>query len=82
MDAKRMEAGQKLLDAAHEFWRACHEEGQYGAVQWLTGAFGELLVFTRGEYRERIMQNIETLPNVEKIHFFGEQMTDEEEPTP
>lgn len=79
MDDKRRVAGQRLLDAAHEFWSACHEEGQYGAVQWLTGSSGELVIFTRGEYRERLMMNIDTLPNVEKIHFFGEDMRNDEE---
>jgi hypothetical protein len=75
----RMAAGQKLLDVAQEFWDACHQEGQYGAVQWLTGTNGELLIYTRGEYRERLMSNIHTLPNVEKIHMFGEQMTVEDD---
>jgi len=74
MDAKRQVAGQKLLDAAQDFWDACHEEGQYGAVEWLTGTRGELLIYTRGEYRERLLSNIETLPNVEKIHLFAERL--------
>jgi hypothetical protein len=74
MDDKRMEAGQKLLDAAAEFWKACHEEGQYGAVQWLEGTGGELVIFTRGEYRQQLMSNVETLPSVDKIHLFGEEM--------
>ena len=79
MDKKRQAAAQKLLNAAHEFWNACHEEGQYGAVQWLTGTLGELVIFTRGEYRERLMSNIHTLPDVEKLHLFGEQMPDDDE---
>ena len=78
MDKKRMAAGQELLDAAYRFWDACHQEGQYGAVQWLTGTNGELVIFTRGEYRDRLMSNIDTLPNVEKIHFFGESMPTDE----
>ena len=78
MDKKRKAAGQKLLDAAHEFWNACQEEGQYGAVQWLTGTLGEVVIFTRGEYREQLMLNIHTLPNDNKIHLFIEQMKDKE----
>lgn len=77
MDEKRRTAGQKLLDAAHEFWSACHAEGQYGAVQWLTGTTGELIIFTRGEYRSQLMANIPTLPNWGKIHIFGEQMPED-----
>ena len=71
---KRYEAAQKLLDAAHCFWDACISEGQYGAVQWLEGSLGELLIFTRGEYRSHLMSNINTLPNVDKINFFGENL--------
>jgi len=78
IDEKRMATGQKLLDAAQDFWDACHAEGQYGAVQWLTGTNGELLIFTRGEYREQLMRNIDTLSCVEKIHLFGEQMPRED----
>ncbi len=78
MDDKRREAGQKLLDAAAAFWAACNEEGQFGAVQWLTGTRGELVIYTRGEYREQLLQNISTLPFVEKIHLFGEQMPTDE----
>ena len=78
MDKKRQATAQRLLDAAHEFFSACHEEGQYGAVQWLTGTTGELVIFTRGEYRDRLMANIQTLPNVEKMHLFGEQMSGED----
>jgi hypothetical protein len=79
MDEKRRRAGQKLMDVAYEFWEACHEEGQYGAVQWLTGTNGELLIFTRGEYREHLMTNIHILPNIHKIHFFSEDISSEEE---
>lgn len=77
MDEQRRAAGQKLLDAAHEFWKACHAEGQYGAVQWLTGADGELVIFTRGEYRDTLMQNIYTLPSA-RVHFFSEEMPAED----
>jgi len=81
MDDKRLAAGQKLLNAAAEFWGACHEEGQPGAVQWLQGTTGELVVFTRGEYRRQIMDNIHRLAESEQIHRFGEEMpiNDEEE---
>ena len=72
MDEKRMAAGQKLLDAAFEFWRAAHEEDPRasGAVLWLEGSNGELLIFTRGEYRQTLMSNIHSLPG-NKVHFSG-----------
>ena len=78
MDNKRMAAGQKVLDAAWEFWDACHEEGQYGAVKWLTGTQGELLIYMRGEYRDRLMINIHSLPGGVE-HFFGESMSSDSE---
>ena len=55
---KQKLAAAALLKAAHEFWSASLAAGQEGAVQWVTDANGALLVFTRGEYRERIMANI------------------------
>lgn len=73
MDEKRRAAGQKLLDAAHEFWRACAAEGQYGAVQWLTGSRGELLVFTRGEYRDALLNNIWDLKDRGQVHEFSSE---------
>lgn len=80
MNSKRLVAAQKLLDAAHKFWKACHEEGQHGAVQWLIGTNGELIIFTRGEYRETLMSNIETLIDQKRIHkFSGEVMLAEDD---
>jgi hypothetical protein len=77
VDEQRLKTGQALIDAAYKFWEACHKEGQYGAVQWLEGTNGELIIFTRSEYRDRLMWNIPTLPNADKIHMFGESMPEE-----
>ncbi|TAN06136.1 MAG: hypothetical protein EPN38_09380 [Rhodanobacteraceae bacterium] len=66
---------------AHEFWNACHEKGpqESGAVQWLEGSNGELLIFTRAEYRQTLMNNIHSLPG-KRVHFFqGETMPREDE---
>ena len=79
MDEKRRAVAQKLLDAAWEFWESCIAEGQEGAVQWLAGTYGELVIFTRGEYREQLMANIRALWQKENIHYFGEEMPDEDE---
>jgi hypothetical protein len=76
MDEKRRATAQKLLGAAHEFWKACQEEGQYGAVHWLEGSHGELLIFTRGEYRARLMSNIDCLSSQTEIHVFKESIED------
>ncbi|MEA1878626.1 MAG: hypothetical protein U9N86_17425 [Bacteroidota bacterium] len=69
MDNKRISTAQKLLDTAQDFWDACHEEGQQGAVQWLEGTGNELLIYTRSEYRETLMANINKLPR-SKVHYF------------
>ena len=80
MDEKRYEAAKRLLAAAHEFWKACNAEGQYGAVQWLTDTDGALIIFTRGEYKDRLMRNVDMLPSqVANVHLFGESMPDEGE---
>ncbi len=79
MDEKRKLAGDELLKAALNFWEACHEEGQYGAVQWLEGTGGQLLIYTRGEYRQQLMENIYKLPS-SKVHFFrGESTVDDDD---
>jgi hypothetical protein len=79
MDENRIRAGQKLLDAAAAFWKACHDEGQYGAVQWLIGSGGAMVVYTRGEYRDTIMANIDRLADGRVHYFRGESMPDTEE---
>jgi hypothetical protein len=78
MDKKRRETGQRLIEAAHEFWKACKEEGQYGAVQWLTGEDGELIIFTRGEYKDRLMKNIGDLYSQSPVHTFSESLKEED----
>lgn len=44
-----------LVDAGHDFWKACKREAGGGAVRWLSCDDGTLIVFTRGEYRHQIM---------------------------
>lgn len=78
MDDKRKEAGQKLLEAAQEFWDSCHLEGQYGAVQWLTGTRGELVIYTRGEYLATLLNNIHQLGDQKAHYFQGETMPSED----
>ena len=61
--------GTFLLNAAQEFWNACRQSGQYGAVRWLTGSSGELLIYTRGEYREQLIENIYKFADQPAHHF-------------
>jgi hypothetical protein len=74
MDELRKATGQKLLDAAQGFWEACQLEKQYGAIQWLEGTNGELIIYTRFEYRDALLDNIERLTRKGDVHRFAEQM--------
>lgn len=78
-DSERYRAAKLLLNAALKFWQACEKEGQHGAVQWLAGTNGELLIFTRGEYRDGLMNNIWTLSQREQIGTFAEELPSEDE---
>ena len=53
------EIGQRLLDVALEYHEAANRAGVSGAVIWLTGSDGEMVIITRGEYRDTLMRNIE-----------------------
>ncbi len=44
-----------LLEAAHAFWKSEKRHGAYGAVKFAEFESGELVIFTRGEYREKLM---------------------------
>lgn len=74
MDERRYECGNKLLSAASEFWQACWEEGQRGAVQWLTDEDGRLLIFTRSEYKDQLLSNVFTIKELHNLHIFGERL--------
>jgi len=47
-----------LVDAGHDFWKACESEAGGGAVRWLSCDDGTLIVFTRVEYRDEIMAHV------------------------
>lgn len=59
---EKEDACEFLLRAAHKFWYACRNTGERGAVKWLKSPGGSLLIFTRSEYKDALMQNIESLP--------------------
>ena len=61
MEALRKPA-QAFLDAGFEYWRAYQREIQpiTGAVVWIKDANGAMVIFTRGEYRDVLMKNIDT----------------------
>lgn len=49
---KAFKAAVKAIAAMHEFWK---HSPQRGAVQWIEDSEGSVIIFTRGEYRDRIM---------------------------
>ena len=59
------EAAQKAIDAMHEFY---HVAPSRGAVVWLEDSDGRVLVFTRGEHRDKLMASLE---HPRKTVFFG-----------
>ena len=71
---KKEDACTFLLRAAEQFWYACRGAGEQGAVKWLRGDNGALLIYTRGEYRETLMRNIDALPAAQQG---GELLQDE-----
>lgn len=78
MNQKTQEKAQALLDAAQEYYEACYEANERGAVRWLEDTDGRLLIFTRGEYKHQLLENIETLIDAEKITYFQRENLNEE----
>lgn len=54
-------SAQNLLDVALRYRDEANKAGVYGAVIWLQADNGALVVITRSEYRETLMQNIHDL---------------------
>jgi hypothetical protein len=65
-EAGKIEPSVALLEKAMEFWKNGNAK-HYGAVQWAEWEDGELLIFTRGEYRQRLLQNIADISTGENI---------------
>lgn len=55
------DASNFLLNAAQEWWEASKRANVHGAVKWLDSEEGALLIYTRGEYKDVLMQNIHKL---------------------
>jgi len=76
------ESGQRLLDAAMAYWEDCHKFRSElgGAIQWLESNDGRLVIFTRGEYRARLLENVDRL-NLPVFVFDAEPPPEDEERT-
>jgi len=67
-------AADRFRDAGLEYWEMLHKceataRNTAGAVVWLTDADGSMVIFTRGEYRERLMMNIDRIPGNKAFSF-------------
>lgn len=54
------ECGQKFLDAGYAYWEICNKINKLGgAVVWLRDDIQGMVIFTRGEYGNQLVSNIE-----------------------
>lgn len=68
--ADLQQSADKLMEAAYDYWEMCHKTGLVqGAVIFLTDADGQMVIFTRGEYRGQLVQNIDKLGLGEPVMF-------------
>lgn len=61
-------AGTAFLEAGKAYWEAMQKAGIGGAVSWLEGNEGGLVIFTRGEYRECLLRNVH---EIGPVYHFG-----------
>jgi hypothetical protein len=66
--AELQEAGQKLIEAALEFWKLHQKLAGPRAVVWLEDTSGHFVVFTRSEYREQLLHNISPISEETPLH--------------
>ena len=60
-DSKLGAAARALLDAAMAYWEAYAAATGGAAVVWLTDTDGRMVLLTRGEYRDALMRNVDSL---------------------
>lgn len=74
------EKAQALMNAAQEYWECCKKQGSNGAVRWLEDDQGRIVIFTRGEYKQELFNNIFTLIEKNKsISFTSDIVVDGDE---
>lgn len=67
-----------LSQAGHDFWKVCKSEDGGSAVRWLELTDGTLIIFTRGEYRQELMNGIDRIPGKAEMIFEIPDEDDEE----
>lgn len=76
---KLTQKADELIKVAHEFFKMKQDFKLYGAVNWIIGGKGELLVFTRMEYKEKILESIWQLHRSQDVKLCGDSFELEEE---
>lgn len=71
MDEELAQGAQRLLDECQLYYDLMRKRNLAGGCIWLTGQDGQLVVFTRGEYRQILLRNIETDFDAKRAVSFG-----------
>ena len=71
VDEELHDAAQRLLDECQTYYDLMRKRGLAGGCIWLTGGDGQMVVFTRGEYRHQLLTNIEAEMDAKRIYAFG-----------
>ena len=58
--AQLQEEADRFQEAGIRYWEAMHKAGIGGAIAWVQGKEG-LTLFTRGEYRDTLLRNVERI---------------------
>lgn len=70
-DQELRDGAQALLDAGHAYFNLMRKRGLAGGCIWLTGMDGAMVIFTRGEYRQKLLDNIEMNLDAKRAYSFG-----------
>jgi hypothetical protein len=70
-DQELREGAERLMEEAHSYFKLMSKRGLAGGVVWLTDRSGAMVIFTRGEYRTQLLQNIELEIDAKKVFQFG-----------
>lgn len=71
MDDELKKSAAALLAAGHAYFQEMRKRNLAGGCIWLTDMDGAMVIFTRGEYRDRLLHNIETNLDAERAVSFG-----------
>ena len=63
------EIAAEFLAAGRKYWEAAQKAGIRGAVIWVSDTADGFVLFSRGEYRETLMRNIDYMSD--NVRHFG-----------